>query len=268
MLVRAEHKFIFLCGLHRSGTSPLFRLLREHPQISGFANTGVEEDEGQHLQTVFPPAIALGGPGRFGFARGAHLTEKSALITLNNREKLFGEWATYWDLHRPYLLEKSPPNLIRTRFLQAMFPNSYFIVITRHPVAVALATRKWAPLNLSPLIDHWLYCHGLFEKDRRHVRNVLTVRYEELIEATQDQLSQICRFLGLVPHKSQGLNSKGNEPYFAIWKALRERKSSQRVFGRLAAAYEKRVQHYGYSLLDCDELRPVLKISQPATLAR
>jgi len=256
MSVCAEHRFIFLCGLHRSGTSPLFRILREHPHISGFANTGVPEDEGQHLQTVFPPAIALGGPGRFGFSRRAHLTEKSSLITPDNREKLFSEWARYWDLRRPCLLEKSPPNLIRTRFLQAMFPNSYFVVITRHPIAVALATRKWTPLNLSPLIDHWLHCHVLFETDRRHVRNVLIVRYEELIERTQCQLSQIYRFLGLVPHKGPDLNSTGNDHYFAIWKRLRETKSSRGVFGRLAAAYEKRVRRYGYSLIDCGDRPP------------
>lgn len=144
----SEHQFVFLCGLHRSGTSPLFRLMRGHPDISGFANTGVQEDEGQHLQTIFPPALAFGGPGRFGFAGDAHLTETSALVTPENRARLLREWFRYWDVERRCLLEKSPPNLIRTRFLQAMFPNSYFLTITRHPVVVALAsaaTPTWIP---------------------------------------------------------------------------------------------------------------------------
>jgi Sulfotransferase family len=252
MSVCAEHKFVFLCGLHRSGTSPLFRILREHPAISGFTDTAAPEDEGQHLQTVFPPAIALGGPGRFGFARDAHLTETSNLVTPHNREKLFAEWSKYWDLQRSYLLEKSPPNLVRTRFLQAMFPNSYFIVIMRHPVAVALATRKWSQLNLSPLIDHWLYCHDVFERDRRHVRNVLVVRYEELIHDAQSHLSHIYRFLGLPLHAGDGLNSRGNERYVALWKQLAQSGKLRRVYGRLIAGYEKRVQQYGYSLLDHD----------------
>ncbi len=92
-----RYKFIFLCGLHRSGTSPLFRILREHPQISGFFNTGVPEDEGQHLQTVFPAAKVYEGPGRFGFAREAHLTDESGLVMAENRQKLFAEWSKYWD---------------------------------------------------------------------------------------------------------------------------------------------------------------------------
>ncbi|MEI2612689.1 MAG: hypothetical protein V9G20_28950 [Candidatus Promineifilaceae bacterium] len=58
-----NHQFIFIGGLHRSGTSILFKTLRDHPQISGFYNTQVPEDEGQHLQTVIPPAKAFGGPG-------------------------------------------------------------------------------------------------------------------------------------------------------------------------------------------------------------
>jgi hypothetical protein len=254
----AEYKFVFLCGLHRSGTSPLFRLLRQHPDISGFANTGVPEDEGQHLQTVFPPALAFGGAGRFGFAREAHLTEHSPLVTPGNRERLLKEWSPYWDLDRQCLLEKSPPNLIRTRFLQAMFPNSYFLTITRHPVAVALATRKWAPLSLSSLIEHWLHCHGLFEHDRPHLRNALTVRYEDLIADTPSGLSRIYQFLGLAAYDGQALNSQGNAHYFAAWTKLAESRRPWKIYDRLVAKYEDRVRPYGYSLIHCDQLQIAL----------
>ena len=164
-----RYRFIFLCGLHRSGTSPLFQILREHPEISGFRNTGVPEDEGQHLQTVFPPATIHGGPGRFGLMREAHLTEDSDLLTPENKLKLFKEWSRHWDLTKPNLLEKSPPNLIKTRFLQSVFPNSYFIVILRHPVAVSLATWKWARCSLESLTAHWVRCHEIFERDRSHL---------------------------------------------------------------------------------------------------
>ena len=52
------------------------------------------------------------------------------------------------DTGKEFLLEKSPPNIIRTRFLQAMFPNSYFINIKRHPIATSLATKKWSKTSL------------------------------------------------------------------------------------------------------------------------
>jgi len=246
------YKFVFLCGLHRSGTSPLFRILREHPEISGFRNTGVPEDEGQHLQTVLPAAKTYGGPGRFGFSEEAHLTEKSALVSPKSRQILFGEWSKYWDLSKPFLMEKSPPNLIRTRFLQAIFPGSYFVVISRHPIAVSLATSKWTPSSLESLIEHWLHCHRVFELDRPFLRNVRVIRYEDLIRNTEIELKKIYSFLGLAPHSSSPLNPAGNEQYFSDWRQLSAEPSGRTLFHEIVAKHEEKVRRYGYSLMDCN----------------
>src|SRR5579871_293575 len=123
------HAFVFVTGLHRSGTSPLHRCLRAHPQMSGFHNTNVPEDEGQHLQTVLPRGGAYGGPGRFGRHPEVHMTETHPLATPETAHALFAQWAPYWDLEKPYLIEKTPMTLLRTRMFQALFPNSFFIVI-------------------------------------------------------------------------------------------------------------------------------------------
>jgi Sulfotransferase family len=251
-----RHKFVFLCGLHRSGTSPLFRILQQHPEVSGFSNTGVPEDEGQHLQTVFPAAKAYGGPGRFGFAEEAHLTEESALTTSENKLKLFDEWSKHWDLTKPCLLEKSPPNLIRTRFLQAVFPNSYFIVIVRHPIAVALATSKWADSSLDSLVEHWLQCHRLFELDRPHLRHVCVIRYEDLIRATQTELEGIHRFLGLACQSAPPLNPAGNDGYFSAWRNLSTERTGRKQVREIVMKYEEKVRPYGYSLVDCSSEPP------------
>ncbi|MGA9542559.1 MAG: sulfotransferase [Candidatus Sulfotelmatobacter sp.] len=250
------YKFVFLCGLHRSGTSPLFRILREHPEISGFRNTGVPEEEGQHLQTVYLPAKAHGGPGRFGFIPEAHLTENSPLNTPESGQKLFAEWSKFWDLSKPFLLEKSPPNLIRTRFLQAVFPESHFIVISRHPIAVSLATWKWSRSSLESLIEHWLHCHCLFEQDRPYLRHVLVIKYEDLICATEPALEKIYRFLGLVPQVSAPLNPDGNERYFEVWRKLAVERRGRDLCRRIVAKYEHKVQTYGYSLADCSSTTP------------
>ena len=112
---------VFVGGLHRSGTTLLARCLAAHPAIAGLSRTGVPEDEGQHLQDVLPTAQAMGGPGRFALRPEAHLTESSPLVSRDARERLLRAWEPYWDRTRPLLLEKSPPNLLRTRFLQALF---------------------------------------------------------------------------------------------------------------------------------------------------
>jgi hypothetical protein len=245
------YKFVFLCGLHKSGTSPLFKILREHREVSGFRDTSVPEDEGQFLQTVFPVAKAFGGAGRFGFAVEAHLTEESALATSKNKQKLFEEWSKHWDLTKPFLLEKSPPSLIKTRFLQAVFPDSYFIVILRHPIAVSLATVKWTGLSLETLLEHWLQCHRLFELDRPHLRQVLVIKYEDLIRATETELKEIYTFLGLAQQSAPALDPAGNDGYFRAWRELSAQPKRSELFRNIVAKYEERVRLYGYSLLDC-----------------
>ena len=74
MNLGAEPRHVFIAGLHRSGTSLLFRILRRHKSISGFEITGgaEREHEGQHLQAVYPTDQDLGGPGYFGFNEAAH----------------------------------------------------------------------------------------------------------------------------------------------------------------------------------------------------
>jgi len=250
------HRFVFVCGLHRSGTSPLFQILREHPDISGFRNTKVPEDEGQHLQTVVPAAKVYGGPGRFGFSPEAHLTEVSACITSRNRYKLFAEWSKYWDLSKPLLLEKSPPNLIRTRFLQAMFPDSYFIIITRHPIAVSLATWKWTGISLESLVRHWLHCHCLFEQDRPYLRRALVIRYEELIRDSENTLGRTYNFLGIAAQPLPSLNPAGNERYFTAWRKLSEHQTMRAIVKHIVAKYERKCREYGYSLVEIDSTIP------------
>ena len=112
-----DRKFVFIVGLHRSGTTLLANLLAGHPDVSGFENTGAPMDEGQFLQTVYPVGPVWGGDaiGRIGFDPCAYLTERSSIATRENAEKLLNEWSDYWDMSKPVLLEKSPPNIINVR---------------------------------------------------------------------------------------------------------------------------------------------------------
>jgi len=245
----AGHRFVFVCGLHRSGTSLLFQALRAHPEVSGFTDTGAPEDEGQHLQDIYPPARLYGGPGRFGFDPRAHLTEDSSLVSEANRDALFAAWSRYWDLNQPVLLEKSPPNLIRTRFLQALFPESRFVVLTRHPVAVALATRKWQPAPLARHLRHWIVCHEWYERDAPHLRDKVVVRYEDLVARPGEVMEGLWDFLGLpaiplaVPVR-QGVN----ERYFAQWREGGRGLVRGRLRARLVRRLEPAVRRWDYSL--------------------
>ena len=255
------HPFVFLGGLHRSGTTLLFRMLREHPEISGFTNNQDAnewlgaEDEGQYLQSVYPPAIFWGGPGKFAFSPDANLKEDSEFLTPENKTKLALEWFPFFDLSKRYLLEKSPPNILWTRFLQEVFLNTWFVIIERHPVAVSLATEKWSPTGLSSLVDHWLVAHEVFEKDRPHLKRVMTVKYETLISQPLPSLTTIYEFLGLDPHPTTfQATSEHNNKYFAQWRALAADPQSSGVIQECIDKYESRANAFGYSLKDLDRL--------------
>ncbi len=251
-----KHKFVFICGLHRSGTSILFKRLKQHREISGFESTGVSEDEGQLLQTVFPAAKEFGGPGKFGFRDEMHLDENSKLINESNRKKLFNEWSKYWNLKKAILIEKSPPNLLKTRFLQAFFPNSIFITIIRHPVAVALATKRFTDkrfnkTNIELFFKHWIQCHEIYLDDKKQLKNVIDLKYENFVETPNKYMSTICKKLEIDNIESNlEIIKTTNDKYFTTWDNYSKYFWTKKSFENIIDKYEKKYNQFGYSLID------------------
>jgi hypothetical protein len=218
---------LFVAGLHRSGTTPLARALAGHPEISGLTGTQVREDEGQHLQSVYPKAKVYGGSGRFAADPRAHLTERSALATADNARALRDSWDPYWDLSRRYLLEKSPPNLIMGRLLQSLFPGAPIIVVIRHPVVVALSTKKWRRMvsadprkfeSITELVEHWVTAHRIFLDDLPHLRPVHLLHYEDLVTHPERELAAVQEFLGLsTPISADSIKAGASQPYEQTW---------------------------------------------------
>jgi Sulfotransferase family len=214
----SDRRLVFVGGLHRSGSSLLARALAAHPEISGLSNTGVVEDEGQFLQSVYPNDAISGGAGRFGFDARAHLTEASPLATPANAARLRREWETQWPPEGRWCLEKSPANLIRARFLRASFPDAAFIFVMRHPVGVALAVRKWSRIGIYALIHHWVHCHRLFRGDLPLIQRYCILSYEELVASPGRTIGRLYDFLELEPYPLSVAVTHGiNEAYFRLW---------------------------------------------------
>lgn len=215
-----EKTLLFVGGLHRSGTTLLARMLAEHPGVSGLSATGVREDEGQFLQDVYPSDNEYGGPGRFAFDRNSHLTEASEFFSLDAQSRLYHQWAPYWDLTKRTLLEKTPGNITKARFLQAIFPNSCFLFIVRHPVATSLATQKWSGTGIYSLIHHWLTAHEQMREDLPYLKRALVVTYEGLLRERHAVQGEIEQHIGLARHDYKlGFNERPNEKYFALWQS-------------------------------------------------
>jgi hypothetical protein len=259
--VTGPHQLVFVGGLHRSGTTPLARALAGHPEVSGLTGTGVREDEGQHLQAVYPKAKVYGGSGHFAFEAAAHLTEHSPLVSAENARQLRAAWDPYWNLERTYLVEKSPPNMIMGRFLQALFPGSSLVVVVRHPVVVALSNKKWRRLlsknwkryaTLRSLVAHWVTAHEILLEDAPHLERLHVVRYENLVARPAEELGRLGSFLGLsTPLPSEGLRAGHSVHYEAQWAAMRSGVGFGRLQRRLIEAQlGERVTRFGYDLQD------------------
>jgi hypothetical protein len=244
-----DHHFVFVGGLHRSGTTLLARAIAKHDDVSGFRKTEALANEGQFLQSVYPIAREFGGTGRFGFDERSHMTEDHPLATEANRDKLVSEWGRYWHLERRVLVEKSPPNLLKLRFLQALFPEGTFVVIMRHPIAVSYATQKWSETSLESLLEHWLVCHQIFLEDAPHIGRLMLVRYEDFVADPAGVVGGIQGRLGLDPSEAAFKARTGiNDDYFKRWKA-RLKPWQRRHHAVLAQRYEERTNRFGYSLV-------------------
>ncbi|MCB9831695.1 MAG: sulfotransferase [Planctomycetes bacterium] len=254
-MIDGGKKFVFVFGLHRSGTSLVFKALKAHPEISGFDGTGVPEDEGQHLQTVVPTAKSLGGPGMFAFHPDAPMREDHPLATEVNARRLLAEWEHHWDLRRPVLIEKSPPTLIRTRFFQRLFPEAHFVCVTRHPAAVAYATQKWSQTTIQDLIDHWRRAHEIFAEDRPRLARAMTLKYEDFVAEPERVLGEIQRFIGVAPRAPEiEIRPDINARYFAMWEEHCG-KDGARV-RKMIEEREDSIRCFGYSLVDLAYLGP------------
>ena len=229
----SSNLLVFVGGLHRSGTSPLYRAIALHRDVSALPK------EGQALQGVYPTGRDLGGPGCFGFSAYAHLTESSSLATDATRSRLFEDWGPHWDLRKPVLIEKSPPNLLKMRFLQALFPRAAFVMVIRHPIPVTLATEaKWGSRSPLDTLRHWFACHELFMADTRHMKRLIVLRYEDLVEVPT-LVTQIQAALGLnQPNPPPQPKADLNKRYFEKWSL------------EIPQGFEERARAFGYSLTD------------------
>jgi hypothetical protein len=207
------HRYLFIGGLHRSGTSLLARLLAAHPEVSAIREAPVPENEGCYLQGAIPHTALDGAPMRFATDPRQHLVEGCAYDTLATRQRMEADWAPWFDPEKPWRVEKSPVNLTRMRLYQQLFPLSQCVVILRHPEAVAQAVAKWLPDPADALVAHWIAAHEQTAEDLRYLHAVCVIRYEDLCQRPAAVIAGLHRFMGLPPGPPPDALRDGNADY-------------------------------------------------------
>ncbi|KAH8065903.1 hypothetical protein JL722_291 [Aureococcus anophagefferens] len=136
---------IFVAGSPNSGTSLLRTLVAQAGLAEGMdrcaettrcVHTNVEGQwllklEGQRF--VSPVVADVYRPGNLS----NHLTEADAVDADAALVTLWRMWSLYWDMSRAYLVEKSPANIMKIRWLDAVFRPARrvrFLVTVKSPL--------------------------------------------------------------------------------------------------------------------------------------
>ncbi len=190
------YRYVFVGGLHRSGTSLVARLLGGLPGVAAITNAPVPENEGVYLQGAIPHTARHGRPMHFATDPAQHHIEGSGFDRLEIRERIEADWAPFFGAGA-WRVEKSPVNLTRMRLYQQLFPLSQCVVVLRHPEAVAAAVAKWVDAPSDALIDHWIAAHAIVARDLAHLQAVLVLRYEDLVADPAAWLGALAAYLDL-----------------------------------------------------------------------
>lgn len=257
--VPKPEKWVFVVGCYNSGTTLLAELMGRHSKISSLPT------EGQFITDQLVQDYAVGLPrmwvNREDLFRMDEASEGPDVVRLKK------EWGIRLDLKKPVLLEKSPPNGARTRWLQAHFENSHFIAIVRNGYAVAAGIRKKAephhiagehwPIEMAA--HQWVRSNQVLLEDAPHLERLHWVHYEDLASNPQETLGGILAFLGL-SFEAQMVSSE------AI--TIHERTSTLKDFNassiqllsgddieRINEVAEPMLRHHGYPILHAPDAR-------------
>jgi hypothetical protein len=183
------HYWLFILGLNNSGTTLLVDLLKAHPLVRWLPN------EGQYLTGALPLPRSYHVPRNFSRRPDIfHWTEESDPTPAL---RIQYDWSYYYQRRPGILLEKSPPNIMRSRWLQHCVQPSRFLAIIRHPYAVCEGIRRRDGHPIDEAAFHWVRANECLLEDARQLRDCLLLRYEELCQQPEDHLEKIESFLGL-----------------------------------------------------------------------
>ena len=107
-------------------------------------------------------------------------------------------WHKYWDRSKDILLEKSPPNICRTKDIDKVFQNSKYICLTRNPYAQIQSNIRRYKTDLLEATEKYI-SYLKFQKDNlEKLDNTLLICYEELTDNPKKTKEKINGFIPLL----------------------------------------------------------------------
>ncbi len=186
---------IFIFSLPRSGSTLLQKMIATHEQVAtapepwilipvlGAIRTGGQFSENSHSMTsqAIQDFIQKMPAGMDDY----HQAVRSFVISLY--EKKSG--------NAKYFLDKTPRYHVYADEIIRIFPEGKFIFLFRHPLAVfASILETWRAAHLFRY-DLYTGLPSLIDASEKNAGSCLSIRYEELIENPEKEISKICDYL-------------------------------------------------------------------------
>jgi hypothetical protein len=186
---------VFICGVHRSGTTMLCKWLQSQSGFSGPLATGFPEDESIFLSSSFDTTPDIAAPGRFALNPASYI-ERDPFP--GEPERILTEWESHFQ-PKEYnsWVVKSPVHIIHYHFLRKCWPNAKIICVVRDPRSVVLANdrmqQSWSgTTSLEDIQLNWETANRYFYRQTAGDPNAMMIRYPEL-----GDLDKIGEFLGI-----------------------------------------------------------------------
>ncbi len=198
-------KLLFIIGAPRSGTTLLQHMLSVHPAIGSHAEP--------HLMT---PLAHLGYFYNVDKAPYDHINaaeaERQFVADLPGGEADYIKACrAYSDtlyqamaekLGRPIFLDKTPAYALIHDFLTTIYPDAYYLVLTRQPLAIFHSYADsffngdyTAALNYNNILAR--YVPAIAKLLKNPPKNMLHITYEDLVKAPEEALRKITAWLGI-----------------------------------------------------------------------
>jgi len=172
-----KNKTLFILSTPYSGSTILVQLIGTSKNASIFPS---ESNEGQKLKEI-----------------RSFMRDKSwkvdKRIPWNHVKKVYEK---NWDLSKPVLVEKSPPNLIRAVEIEKTFENAHFIVMTRNPYAWCAGIKKRIPERpFAKIAQIWIRRMKFQKYNIQNLQQVLFFTYEQLCDHPKSVVNMISKFV-------------------------------------------------------------------------
>jgi len=248
--------WMFVLGCNNSGTTLLAKLLEEHPGVRYLPK------EGQRMTEAIPNCAKL-GVGRT-FSQRMDVFRWTEEDDASMVPRLRYDWAALYTPGTGVLFEKSPPNMLRSRWLQKNFQPSRFIGIVRHPYAVCEGVRRRRNNTIEEAAVHWNLVHEILEQDEPYLEHYWMFQYEQLCQSPLDVLQEIEHRFDLEPYFTEEHTRKNFAVHNCDDAAATIHNFNAKSFARLSpedvelinAKTETQMRRMGYEPMDPAEFGP------------